>query len=437
MSAIESNQPCPWCLGSEAYIAYHDREWGTPVHDERMLFELLILEGAQAGLSWSTILNKRDNYREAFDNFDARKIARYTDSKVARLLADAGIVRNRLKIAAAVQNAKAFLAVQKEFGSFDCYIWAFVGGEPRQHRRRSLKQVPARTARIRCDEQGPVEARLQVRRLDHLLRLHAGHRHGQRPPGRVLSPHASAGPAMSLRLLLLLAALLGPVSTASAQAKDSDSANAVFLVASPGLLDPNFRETVVLVTRAEDGSNVGFIINRPGPRSLAQILPKSEVLKRFTEPLYLGGPVEAAGLFAIFRAKDNPEGALRVLGDVSFALDPAVVEQLLHAPPGRVRFSTATAAGRRDSSRSNWSAAAGTWSMPMPIPCSARTRARCGTRCWCARAPSARPCASLPTRVPWAAAALSPPARAERDQLSGVSSDTPRRARRVSHRFGR
>ncbi len=143
---------------------------------------------------------------------------------------------------------------------------------------------------------------------------------------------------MSLRLLLLLAALLGPVSTASAQAKDSDSANAVFLVASPGLLDPNFRETVVLVTRAEDGSNVGFIINRPGPRSLAQILPKSEVLKRFTEPLYLGGPVEAAGLFAIFRAKDNPEGALRVLGDVSFALDPVVVEQLLHAPPGRVRF---------------------------------------------------------------------------------------------------
>ncbi len=143
---------------------------------------------------------------------------------------------------------------------------------------------------------------------------------------------------MSLRLLLLLAALLGPVSTASAQAKDSDSANAVFLVAAPELLDPNFRQTVVLVTRAEDGSNFGFIINRPGPHSLAQILPKSEVLKRFTEPLYLGGPVEAAGLFAIFRAKDKPEGAMRVLGDVSFALDPVVVEQLLHHPPKQLRF---------------------------------------------------------------------------------------------------
>jgi putative transcriptional regulator len=137
---------------------------------------------------------------------------------------------------------------------------------------------------------------------------------------------------------MLLAALLAPASTASAQAKDSDSANAVFLVASPGLLDPNFRETVVLVTHAEDGSNVGFIVNRPGPRSLAQILPKNEVLKRFTEPLYLGGPVEAAGLFAIFRAKDKREGALRVLDDVSFALDPVVVEELLRAPPAKVRF---------------------------------------------------------------------------------------------------
>jgi DNA-3-methyladenine glycosylase I len=115
------------------------------VHDERTLFELLILEGAQAGLSWSTILNKRENYRKAFDHFDARKIARYSDSKVARLLADAGIVRNRLKIAAAIQNAKAFLAVQKEFGSFDRYIWAFIGGNPKQHRRRSMKSVPART----------------------------------------------------------------------------------------------------------------------------------------------------------------------------------------------------------------------------------------------------------------------------------------------------
>ncbi len=142
---IDSKSRCPWCLGSDAYIAYHDAEWGVPLHDDRALFELLILEGAQAGLSWSTILNKRDNYRKAFDGFDARKIARYTASKVARLLADPGIVRNRFKVTAAVQNAKAFLAVQKEFGSFDSYIWRFVGGKPKQHRRRGMKQVPART----------------------------------------------------------------------------------------------------------------------------------------------------------------------------------------------------------------------------------------------------------------------------------------------------
>ena len=145
MSQIESEQRCPWSLGSDAYIAYHDREWGKPVHDERMLFELLILEGAQAGLSWSTILNKRDNYRKAFDDFDARKIARYSDAKAASLLADAGIVRNRLKIAASIQNAKAFLAVQKECGSFDGYIWRFVGGKPKQYRRHSMTNVPART----------------------------------------------------------------------------------------------------------------------------------------------------------------------------------------------------------------------------------------------------------------------------------------------------
>ncbi len=141
----EPKTRCPWCLGSDAYIAYHDLEWGVPVHDERLLFELLILEGAQAGLSWSTILNKRDNYRKAFDNFDALKIARYSDKKVALLLADAGIVRNRLKIAASILNANAFLAVQKEFGSFDRYIWGFVGGKPKQQRRRGMKSVPAST----------------------------------------------------------------------------------------------------------------------------------------------------------------------------------------------------------------------------------------------------------------------------------------------------
>ena len=141
---------------------------------------------------------------------------------------------------------------------------------------------------------------------------------------------------MRLRLLLLLAALLGTAPVASAQTEIAP--NGVFLVATPALADPNFRHSVVLVTQAPNGSTVGFIVNRPGRRSLAQILPDNEVLKRFTEPLYLGGPVEAAGLFAVFRAKENPQGAVRVLGDVSFALDPAVVEVVLRAPPERVRF---------------------------------------------------------------------------------------------------
>jgi len=127
-------------------IAYHDKEWGVPVHDDKLLFEFLILEGAQAGLSWSTILNKRDNYRRAFDRFDPRKVAKYDARKIKQLLADAGIVRNRLKINAAVQNAKAFLAVQKEFGTFDQYIWRFVGGKPIRNGWSSHKKVPARTA---------------------------------------------------------------------------------------------------------------------------------------------------------------------------------------------------------------------------------------------------------------------------------------------------
>lgn len=135
---------CPWAA-TEIYRAYHDQEWGVPQHDDRVLFEFLLLEGAQAGLSWSTILNKRENYRKAFDGFDAEKIARYKARKVAALLADAGIVRNRLKIAAAIRNAQAFLAVQREFGSFDRYIWQFVGGRPIQNAWHSIKQVPPRT----------------------------------------------------------------------------------------------------------------------------------------------------------------------------------------------------------------------------------------------------------------------------------------------------
>jgi DNA-3-methyladenine glycosylase I len=139
--------PLPRCAWAQTplSIQYHDREWGVPQHDDRVLFEFLILEGAQAGLSWSTILQKRDNYRRAFDNFDARKVACYDARKVRKLLADPGIVRNRLKIAAAIRNAKAFLSVQKDFGSFDAYIWRFVGGQPVRNAWKTLQQIPART----------------------------------------------------------------------------------------------------------------------------------------------------------------------------------------------------------------------------------------------------------------------------------------------------
>ena len=134
---------CPWAT-TEPAIAYHDEEWGVPVHDDRRLFEFLVLEGAQAGLSWITILKKRENYRKAFDGFRADKIARYGARDVKRLLADSGIVRNRLKIAATIENAKALLRLQHET-TLDAYLWSFVGGQPKQNRWRSLSQVPART----------------------------------------------------------------------------------------------------------------------------------------------------------------------------------------------------------------------------------------------------------------------------------------------------
>ena len=135
---------CPWAIGDH-YIEYHDVEWGVPVHDDCLHFEFLILEGAQAGLSWATILKKRDNYRAAFDNFDASAVAMYDTDRQAVLMANAGIVRNQLKIESAIDNAKAFLAVQQEFGSFDAYIWGFVGGVQRQNTRQSMKDVPARS----------------------------------------------------------------------------------------------------------------------------------------------------------------------------------------------------------------------------------------------------------------------------------------------------
>jgi DNA-3-methyladenine glycosylase I len=135
---------CPWAK-TDLYVQYHDTEWGVPVHDDQLLFEFLILEGAQAGLSWATILKKRGSYREGFDHFDPAIVATYGQKKRRSLLADAGIVRNRLKIEAAIQNAKIFLAVQDEFGTFDRYIWGFVGNEPRQNAWKSIQEVPAKT----------------------------------------------------------------------------------------------------------------------------------------------------------------------------------------------------------------------------------------------------------------------------------------------------
>lgn len=136
---------CGWEKGDELYTAYHDQEWGVPVHDDRRLFEMLCLEGAQAGLSWITILRKRENYRKAFDNFDPKKIARYDRRKIERLLLDAGIVRNRLKVNGFVKNARAYLDTAREFGSFDTFIWKFTGGSQMVNHRRTMKQIPATT----------------------------------------------------------------------------------------------------------------------------------------------------------------------------------------------------------------------------------------------------------------------------------------------------
>jgi DNA-3-methyladenine glycosylase I len=137
---------CEWAGSDPLYMEYHDNEWGVPVHDDRKIFEMLVLEGAQAGLNWLTVLRKRENYRKAFDNFDPRKVAKYDSEKFQELLANEGIIRNKLKIHSAIQNARAFLEVQKEFGSFDAYIWQFVGGKPIRNSWKSLSELPAQTA---------------------------------------------------------------------------------------------------------------------------------------------------------------------------------------------------------------------------------------------------------------------------------------------------
>lgn len=136
---------CPWCGNDALYVAYHDKEWGVPVHDDRKLFEMLILEGMQAGLSWITILKKRESFRTAFDNFDPEKVARYDGEKIAELLENPNIIRNRLKINSAVTNAKAFLEIQTQFGSFDKFIWGFVNGKPETHFYKTLAEIPAKT----------------------------------------------------------------------------------------------------------------------------------------------------------------------------------------------------------------------------------------------------------------------------------------------------
>jgi DNA-3-methyladenine glycosylase I len=145
MSETLTVKRCTWALSSQQYLEYHDKEWGVPVHDDRKLFEMLILEGVQAGLSWSLILKKREGYLQAFDGFDAHKIAHYDDRKVQELLANPEIVRNRLKIRAAIQNARAFLELQSQYGSFDAFLWRFVGGQPMQNAWQTLQEIPAST----------------------------------------------------------------------------------------------------------------------------------------------------------------------------------------------------------------------------------------------------------------------------------------------------
>ncbi len=139
-------QRCSWCGSDPTYVAYHDTEWGVPLHDDQMLFEFLILEGAQAGLSWITVLRKREAYRKAFDDFDPRKVAKYGDRKVQELIANPGIIRNRLKIESSIKNARAFIEIQDEFCSFDQYIWRFVEGKPIQNNWRTVEEIPAKTA---------------------------------------------------------------------------------------------------------------------------------------------------------------------------------------------------------------------------------------------------------------------------------------------------
>ena len=184
---IDGRPKCWWCLGSPAYEAYHDEKWGVPIRDDQDLFAKLMLDGFQAGLSWSTILNKRDNFDRAFDGWDPEKIAAYTQDDIDRLMADPGIVRNRLKVNGAVKNARAYLQLQEEEGSFSDYLWSFVGGDTIVMRPTGTGRLPRHQPGIGRHVQSPQATRLHLRRQHHLLRLHASRRHDRRPRPRLLA----------------------------------------------------------------------------------------------------------------------------------------------------------------------------------------------------------------------------------------------------------
>ena len=194
-------QRCPWPRQDPLYVAYHDEEWGVPEFDDRALYEKLMLDGFQAGLSWITILRKRENFRRAFDNFQPEKIARYTPKKIERLMQDAGIVRNRAKIEGAVNSARAWLQIMESGPGFSDMLWQHVGGKTIDHKLGSRSRTPAER-RIAGHVQGTLKSRLQVCRADHRLRLHAGGRHGQRPSRPLPSPRGGRQARQALAQLV-------------------------------------------------------------------------------------------------------------------------------------------------------------------------------------------------------------------------------------------
>ena len=195
----DGKERCGWgARGGDLMMAYHDTEWGVPVHDDQKQFEFLTLESAQAGLSWLVVLRKREAYRRAFADFDPEKVARFTAKRIEKLIADPGIIRNRLKITAAITNAQKFLEVQEEFGTFDKYIWSFVGGQAHPESACEHEARAGHVERIRRAEQRSQAARLQVRRQHDRVRTHASRRHGQRPSRDVLSAQALCAAEMSL-----------------------------------------------------------------------------------------------------------------------------------------------------------------------------------------------------------------------------------------------